>query len=108
MVPLPNTSPGCSGWSAETAAMTSAKLKIMAPRLPSDHVWPFTRAVIRAAAMSIESAVVMAGPMEVAKSLPNAGPIPTFISWNWMSRALQSLKIVYPAMQLSASSGVTR
>jgi hypothetical protein len=44
--------------------------------------------------MSIASAVVRHGPSEVAKSLPNAGPMPTAISRNWMSRALQSLKIV--------------
>ncbi len=40
------------------------------------------------------SAVTIQGPIEVAKSLPLAGPRPTCISRDWMSRADQSLKIV--------------
>jgi len=53
-----------------------------------------TRAAIRAVAMSNSSGVVMQGPIELAKSLPRPGPRLTSISRNWMSRALQSLKIV--------------
>ena len=49
---------------------------------------------VRAVAMSNSSGVVMHGPIELAKSLPRPGPRLTSISRNWMSRALQSLKIV--------------
>jgi hypothetical protein len=66
----------------------------MGPRVPSDHSSPFTRAVMRADAISIESTVARLGPMDVAKSFESPGPRPTLISRNWMSRALQSLKIV--------------
>jgi hypothetical protein len=41
------------------------------------------------------SAVTTHGPSVEAKSLPFAGPRPTFISRRWRSRADQSLKIVY-------------
>ena len=51
------------------------------------------------------SAVTIHGPRVVAKSLPLAGPSRTFISRAWMSRADQSLKIVYPKMWPAASSG---
>ena len=74
--------------------MTSGKLKRIAPSVPSDHTSPLIRAHIGAVVMSIASAVVRQGPSDVAKSLPSPGPRPTFISRNWMSRALQSLKIV--------------
>ena len=74
--------------------MAWPKLKRIAPIEPSDQTSPLIRALIRAPVASNSSAVVRQGPSEVAKSLPNAGPMPTDISRNWMSRALQSLKIV--------------
>ena len=52
------------------------------------------------------SAVTIQGPRVVAKSLPFAGPRRTFISRPWMSRADQSLKIVYPKTWPAASAGI--
>ena len=78
----------------------------MEPRPPLVQISPLMRASIEALVISIESAVTRQGPIDVAKSLPNAGPMPTDISRNCISRALQSLKMVYPTMASSACSGV--
>ena len=78
-----------------TWAMTSGKLKSIAPsvaRRPG--------LAVHARRHRARSRVELVrrrrgtGPIELAKSLPRPGPRPTSISRNWMSRALQSLKIV--------------
>jgi len=74
--------------------MTCGNVCSIDPSPPSAHVSPFTRAAIRAVAMSNSSGVARHGPSDVAKSFPSPGPRPTCISRNWMSRALQSLTTV--------------
>src|SRR6266581_2587230 len=54
---------------------------------------------------SISSGVTRNGPSEVAKSFPFTGPMESFISRRWTSRALQSFITQYPAMYPSASTG---
>ena len=51
---------------------------------------------------SNSSGVTRIGPRLVAKSLPFAGPSPTFISLRWTSRADQSFMTVNPPMPPSA------
>ena len=63
---------------------------------------PFAPAA-RAGASS--SGVTSHGPIELAKSLPLAGPSRTVVSSRWRSRADQSLKIVKPADRLLGPAG---
>ena len=81
---------------------------------PSDALLyrrPFTQACMcRSYARSLRngsssSGVTRYGPSEVAKSLPFTGPMLSFISRRWTSRALQSFMTVNPAMCRSASPG---
>jgi len=81
-------------WASDTHATISEKSNCIAAIVPSDHTSPSTVARISAVVASKSSAVTMQGPREFAKSLPIAGPRLTDCSRRWMSRALQSLKIV--------------
>ena len=68
----------------------------MSPRFPRERSSPFTRATISRRRSPSSSGVTSTGPSEVAKSLPFAGPRPTFISWRCRSRADQSFMTVKP------------
>ena len=74
----------------------------MSPSSPRERSSPLTRAVITALVPSNSSGVTTTGPSEVAKSLPFAGPSPTFISSRWRSRADQSFITVKPPICPSA------
>ena len=58
-----------------------------------------------ARAEASSSGVTSHGPIELAKSLPLAGPSRTVVSSRWRSRADQSLRIVKPPIASSASAG---
>ena len=90
-VPLPSRSPGWIVASCVTYSMICSNEKCILPSTPSDQVSPSTRAASRAWSRSNSSGVAMQGPIELAKSFPIPGPMPTLISRSWMSRALQSL-----------------
>ena len=74
----------------------------MSPRFPRERSSPFTRATISRRRSPSSSGVTSTGPSEVAKSLPFAGPRPTFISCRCRSRADQSFMTVKPPIRPSA------
>ena len=82
-VPPPNTSPGCRGCSADKAWRSPGEAEAHLPSEPDDHVSLLTRAL----GVCVGSVEFVGGdqdrPMDVAKSLPNAGPRPTDISRSW-------------------------
>src|ERR1019366_5288811 len=100
-VPLPIRSPGRRPASAEARASIWPNENRASAQLPRDSWTPFTSAVrasdgaVAPAARSpaTSSGVTSQGPIELAKSLPLAGPSRTAVSSRWRSRALQSLRI---------------
>ena len=60
--------------------MISSNENCIFPSTPDDHSSPSTRALRLALSRSNSSAVAMHGPIELAKSLPTPGPMPTLIS----------------------------
>ena len=89
----------CSGRPARRSAPSA---KCMSASWPRERSSPFTRATITALEPSNSSGVTTTGPSDVAKSLPFAGPSPTFISRRWRSRADQSFITVNPPIRPSS------
>src|SRR3954470_4053707 len=95
-VPEPRMSPGRSSVLRPACATIASHEWYMSPRFPRERSSPFTRATISRRRWPSSSGVTTTGPSEVAKSLPFAGPRPTFISFRWRSRADQSFMTVKP------------
>ena len=75
----------------------------MSPSLPRERSSPFTRAtIVPRGAVELVRRDDAPARATVAKSLPFAGPSPTFISSRWRSRADQSFITVNPPIAPSA------
>ena len=117
-VPLPSRSPGRRRTSAEARAAISPNEKWALAHVPFDTstvASSLVRATVAriarsgalapaARAEASSSGVTSHGPIDVAKSLPFAGPSRTVVSSRWRSRADQSFSTKYPPIASSPRS----